>query len=206
MAKLVLQIFFLVGTYASLLSLILTLRPAEHAPSTIQTILFLLASAIFLSAVVYEIQDFVRHGPRLFTEQRKINAFMFKWISRAGRVAIFSRDLSWVQAHPRIQQLLSEKARRDELCICLPRRIPLTDDLEREGAQICTYPELDYTPESRFTIVNRGRTGARVAVGRAVGDKHRIDKFSHGEHPAFSVTNDLIEILTRLNRLRSAPR
>ena len=201
MFKMLVKIFFAFASYASLLSLILTIWPINQRPSTLQLSLFALASFILLLVVGNELLDYFRYGPRLFTQQRKINDYMYKWVSRGGRVAIFSRDLSWA-GEDRIRQLLLDKARPNELCICLPERIPAVEVLEREGAQICVYPELDYTPESRFTIVNRGRMGARVAIGRAIRDKHRIDEFSSGEHPVFSVANDLVEIVIRLERLR----
>lgn len=201
MARMVVKIFPSLASYASLLGLTYTIWPISQPASWPQLTLFAIASVMLLFVIVHEIHDFVTRGPWFFTDQRKINDYMYGWISRGGRVAIFSRDLSWAGEQP-IRDLLLEKARRDELCVCLPRKISLAEALEGAGAQICVYPELDYIPESRFTIVNRGRLGARVAIGRAVGKKHRIDEFSQGEHPAFSVANDLVEIVERLNRHR----
>lgn len=201
MARMFLKILPAFGSFASLFSLILTIWPMNQPLSRLQLALFVVALLLFLFVIGYEIQDHVRHGPRLFTNLRKINDYMYNWISRGGRVAIFSRDLSWA-GESRIKELLLSKARRDELCICLPKKIPAVEVFEREGAQICVYPELDYLPESRFTIVNRGRMGARVAIGRAIKNRHRIDEFSQGEHPVFSLANDLVEIVERLNRLR----
>ncbi|MCI0562065.1 MAG: hypothetical protein MN733_26555, partial [Nitrososphaera sp.] len=86
----------------------------------------------------------------------------------------------------------------NELTICLPDRIALADELEREGARVCLYPRLGYTPQSRFTIINKDRMDSQVAVGRRIRDKHVIEEFSLGEHPVFSVANDLVEVISRL--------
>lgn len=131
---------------------------------------------------------------------------MRRWIGGGGRVAVFSHDLTWVDE--RARRLLETKAQRNELEVFVPKRTgnvaALLDELERRGAAIYIYPELEYVPRSRFTIVNRGRVGPRVAVGRAVGDKWRIDIFSEGEDPVFAVANDLIEVIVNLNRARAA--
>ena len=88
----------------------------------------------------------------------------------------------------------------------MPNQISISDELKEAGAKIYLYPELEHIPQSRFTIVNHGQMGARVAVGRRSGDKHLIEEFSAGEHPAFSVANDLIEVVTRLNKIRTITR
>src|SRR5207249_10642646 len=127
-------------------------------------------------------------------------------ISRGGRVAIFSRDMSWVQ-DDEMRTLLGAKAHKNELHICLPQRIPLCDDLERQGAHIHVYPQLNYTPLSRFTIINKSRSDAHLAVGRAIEGKHLIEEFSLGEHPAFFIADDLIEVVMRLGQtVRTAAR
>ncbi|MGH7164128.1 MAG: hypothetical protein ACREIS_01225, partial [Nitrospiraceae bacterium] len=126
---------------------------------------------LFIIAITLEIRQWARSRPISLLTDAEIKDYMYKWISRGGRVAIFSRDLSWAVG-PEIRTLLSEKARRNELRVCLPENIPsvagLVNELERAGAEVCLYPELHYTPHSRFTIINKDRMDAQVAVGRRI--------------------------------------
>lgn len=107
---------------------------------------------------------------------------------------IFSRDMSWTDEKA-IRQVLMEKAGRNELTVFLEHPIPLTDELRRQGAQIVTYGALGHVPRSRFTIVDFGREGARVAVGVKVGNDHVIQEFRSGDHPFFAVAEDLVKLL-----------
>jgi len=157
-------------------------------------------------ALYFQITEYVAHRPIILKTAQQIRDYMFRWISRGGRVAIFSRDMSWVE-DDEMKDLLRAKARRDELHICLPTRILLSDDLQKEGAHIHVYPQLNYTPLSRFTIINKGRSDAQLAVGRAIEGKHLIEEFSLGEHPAFFIADDLIEVVMRLGQtVRTAAR
>ncbi|MBA7716071.1 hypothetical protein ES703_125132 [subsurface metagenome] len=124
---------------------------------------------------------------------------MYKWISGGGRVEILSHDMSWV-SDEEMKELLRSKARKDELCLCLPKEIPLSEELKKEGAQIYTYSELKYVPQSRFTIINSGRMDSQVAVGRRSGEKHVIEEFSIGKHPIFSVANDLVNLIIQFDQ------
>jgi hypothetical protein len=126
---------------------------------------------------------------------------MYNWIEKGGRVQIFSRDLSWAQDR-KMKAMLREKARKRELCLCLPQSIPLVDELEPAGAEVTLYPELDYIPQSRFTMVNWGRMDQRVAIGRLVDDAHVIEELSNKD-VAYFVAKDLIEILLRFNKVKS---
>lgn len=208
MLKVIIQSFVMLGTWASLIGAILIGRPTDQPLSCFQWILFGVASALLIVAVTYEVAHYILTRPTLFksADQRGINDFMRRWIGGSGRVAVFSHDLTWVDE--RARRLLETKAQRNELEVFVPKRTgnvaALLDELERRGAAIYIYPELEYVPRSRFTIVNRGRVGPRVAVGRAVGDKWRIDIFSEGEDPVFAVANDLIEVIVNLNRARAA--
>ena len=123
---------------------------------------------------------------------------MHDWIEHGGRVAIWTRDMSWAQ-NPETRRLLAEKARRNELILCLPELNELATELAAAGAEVCAYGagHLE-SPASRFTIAFFGRDGSRVAVGRAEGDTHVIDEFSAGGHPAFHLAEDLITLVRSL--------
>ena len=88
--------------------------------------------------------------------------------------------MSWAQTNE-TRQLLFDKATVGELIICLPQETSLTDELKESGAEVWTYNALESEPASRFTIVQYGQEGSRVAVGRRKGDYHVIDHFSAEE-------------------------
>ena len=64
-------------------------------------------------------------GPKTYRSTAKINSYMRKWVASAGRVVIFSRDMSWAH-EPATRNLLREKAQRNELTVCLEHPISLT--------------------------------------------------------------------------------
>jgi hypothetical protein len=126
---------------------------------------------------------------------------MFQWISRGERVAIFSRDMSWVD-DDQMRELLRTKARRHELILCTPRAIELSGELSQLGAEVHNYQELDYTPTARFTIINVGQHDSQVAIGRKIGGIHTIQEATSGHDPLFAVADDLLSIVSRLDRCR----
>lgn len=151
-------------------------------------------SIIALAAViVMEVQSVRNRRVLKLTDGNGIKKYMHDWISYGGRVAIWSRDMSWAQ-NPESRALLEKKARDGELIICLPESIPLTDDLQKLGAEICAYGRGGSAPASRFTIRFYERDGARVAVGRSLMQNHLIDEFDSGEHPAFYLAEDLVQL------------
>ena len=77
---------------------------------------------------------------------------MHDWIEHGGRVAIWTRDMSWAQ-NQETRGLLTEKARRSELILCLPELGALATELSKAGAEVCAYGATRLeSPASRFTI------------------------------------------------------
>ncbi len=188
---------------AALCGVLLMIRPPQE-PFDIPTGVLLGTTICFLVvAIILEIVSYCRTKPLLLADDGQIRDYMYKWISRGGKVVIFSNDMSWVR-DDEMKELLRSKASRDELCICLPNTTSLADQLECEGAEVCVYPELRYVPESRFTIINKGRMDARVAVGRRIKSKHMIEEFSAGDHPFYWVANDLTEIVRQFSHWKKA--
>jgi hypothetical protein len=183
----------------------------------LRTVLIVLFSVLVAVAAALEVSAFRRERLRGFRKTSKINRFMHDWISTEGRVAVFSRDMSWVEGEVHeswrervsrrarrdqrktTRELLAEKAGRGELIVCMPTRNTLAAELEREGASVLTYADLDLVPQSRFTIVRHGRADAHVAIGRALGGKHVIETFGNGQHPAFGMAEDLVRFVERVN-------
>jgi hypothetical protein len=188
----------LAGLYISLVAFYGSNPP--QAPLTWWQIL--LAAIFFVFLIVLTIADvhaYFASRPKTYKTDREINDYMFKWISNGGRVAIFTRDMTWAHEE-RIENLLLEKARRGELCICAAKNRHLVAKLSEAGAEVYEYPDASFTPRARFTIVNRGRDDARVAVGGRVQGKFVIREYANGEHPFFSVAHDFVEFLAVLNR------
>lgn len=194
----IVQILSTLGSYASLLSLILVIRDPSRSLGASHVFLFAFATALLLTALGTEVYRWRKSQPRRCHSPRQIRDYMYKWISSAGRVAIFSHDMSWVNDNE-MRNLLRQKAQASELRLCLPGNIALADDLRAEGAHVCVYPQLQYVPLSRFTIINLGRMDAQVAVGRNISGTHVIEEFSAGTHPVFAVANDLVEVITRIS-------
>jgi hypothetical protein len=127
---------------------------------------------------------------------------MKNWISKGGRVAVFTRDMTWANDND-MKKLLTKKAKDHELLLIMPEKIELSNQLETDGAEIFTYQELNHDPESRFTIIHKGRMDSEVAVGRKVNGKHKIEEFQKGQHPIFSIADDLIDILIKYNKINN---
>lgn len=180
------------GTAASVAGLLVTVPPNRPLAWALVSI----GGCFFLFLLITDLVEFRRHQPKKFKTPQKIRAFMRNWIALGSRVAIFTRDMTWADSKD-IRDLLVRKARADELTICCPKSIAITDELALEGARIVTYGHLGYVPLSRFTIVHDGRDDSHVAVGRRINNVHVIEEFSNGSHPVFAVTKDLVEMLRR---------
>lgn len=184
---------------ASVFGLFFTLHPAADPVSGSEGALLALLGVVFVVAAYFDIRDQRRNRPKRYRDLKHVNDYMFRWISRAGRVVIYTRDHSWAE-EARIRDLLVTKAKHDELTVCLPKPTALTEELHSLGAEIVTYPDLDYWPGARFTLVNDGRAAeAAVAIGRKEAGVHVIEEFPSGD-PVYAVTKDLVEVLRRLKK------
>lgn len=194
MFKLVAIASIQIAIYASILSLYFTLQPLGTDRPWWHWLLVAFAIIACFLLILREIVAHMRSVPKTYRSPRKINLYMRKWVSSGGRVVIFSRDMSWTDDEA-TRQVLREKAGRNELTICLEHPIRFTNELRQQGAQIVTYGALGHVPLSRFTIVDFGREGARVAVGVKVGNDLVIQEFRSGDHPFFAVAEDLVKLL-----------
>lgn len=161
---------------------------------------------INVAAIAWETVSHIQSAPKRFrlTQPGKIRRYMIRWLRSGGRSVIFTRDMTWVDET--VREILLAKARNRELTICLEHPLPIATELQREGAQVISYGELGVVPRSRYTIVDFGKNGARVAVGGAVHNHHVIQEFRDGEHPFFAVSDDLAKILIAYHRqMHAAP-
>ena len=122
-----------------------------------------------------------------------IRSYLMRWIKNGGRVAIWTRDMSWAE-DAEMNEMLRSKAQSRELIICLPDDTETTENLRNHGADVIAYGSWD-SPLTSFTIANYGRAGSRVAVGRRKGNLHVIQEFSAEEHSAFDMARDLVTLV-----------
>ncbi len=198
--ELVRKLVALVASFASMGGLLVAFLPSPRNLPSWAVALLVSATLFLVLLVVLEFLD--RRGRRVYakSDAEGIKRYMHGWIEHGGRVAIWTRDISWAQ-NPETRRLLTEKARRNELILCLPELNELAGELARAGAEVCAYgARLLESPASRFTIAFFGRDGSRVAVGRAEGETHVIDEFSAGGHPAFHLAADLITLVRALQQ------
>lgn len=197
MKTLLKNLFAHIGTVASIFGLFISLKNPQAQLNVWHWLLLILSIGLFIITIVFLIQEYLENKPKMCKNDQEIRDYMYRWISKGGRVVIFTRDMSWASDRE-MTDMLNNKARASELTLCLPNRIPLINDLEKAGASIIDYPNLNYTPRSRFTIINYGRDDAKVAVGKRVDvNKHLIEEYGIGQHPYFNVANDLINILNQ---------
>jgi predicted ferric reductase len=198
--ELVRKLVALVASFASMAGLLVAFLPSPKDLPWWAVTLLVMAFLAFIVLVVLELSDRRHRHVYAHTDAHGIRRYMHQWIEHGGRVAIWTRDMSWAQ-NPETRQLLIGKARRQELILCLPEVNALAEELVQAGAEVCAYGAgLLESPASRFTITFFGRDGSRVAVGRAEGDTHVIDEFGAGGHPAFHLAADLVTIARALER------
>ena len=133
MVRLISTIIVQFASYASIVGLYFSLSPiGETRPAWHWLVLGAVLAAV-IGLIYSEMVEFIRSSPKRYRTQSKINSYMCRWVSSGGRVVIFSRDMSWARDEP-VRSILHNKARRDELTICLERPTALTDELRENGA------------------------------------------------------------------------
>ena len=200
MHKLIGIIVLQAASCASILGLYFSLYPLGAVRPWWHWVLVAVTAVITVLLIVRDITDYYKSRPKIFHSKSDVSNYMRNWISSAGRVVIFSRDMSWAGEQATVDVLFS-KARQNELTVCVEHDMHLTRELEKAGARVITYGALNHVPRSRFTIVDYEKDGARVAVGASVKGQHVVQEFQSGEHPFFAVAEDLVKILSAYNEL-----
>jgi hypothetical protein len=168
----------------------------ENAQHELSWQLFAVAMCVFnFAAILWESISHFRNAPKTFrlTQPDKIRNYMIRWLQSGGRAVVFTRDMTWLNES--VREILIRKAQNHELTLCIEHMLPIAKELEKEGADIISYGDLGVVPQSRYTIIDFEKHGARVAVGGAVGRRHVIQEFREGDHPFFAVAADLAKIL-----------
>ena len=100
----------------------------------------LLVLALFCIFVFVVLEVLAHRGRRVYAKNDTdgIKRYMHNWIEHGGRVAIWTRDMSWAH-NADTRKLLREKAARGELILCLPEQNELAKELAAVGAEVCAY-------------------------------------------------------------------
>ena len=192
------RILLLSGSFASVAGASLSLIPPPYDIPKWGVVALTLAGVLFVLLVVLEFNSYQPY--RVFRQgnDRAIGRYMYKWIKRGGRVAVWSRDMSWAN-NERMYDLLEEKAGAGNLILCISQPICLSQKLSAAGAEVYVYGDWLTQGISRFTIANFERDGSSVAVGRAVRHSHVIEEFQEGHHPAYHIAADLVKLVRALH-------
>jgi hypothetical protein len=125
---------------------------------------------------------------------------LVKHISSSGRVAILSRDLTWVAAGSEAESLLVKKAENRELTVFVKSETPITSMLRSHGADIRCYLPASFNPRSRFTILDYQNSGAHVMIGAPSGTKHVIKHYGIDDFEVVDLANDFMSVLEARSR------
>ena len=184
------------GSLASIVGALLQFAPPLTLWPWWGIALLAIGTVLLLVFVVMEWRQQNRYRMYRKSDLKAIRRYMHKWIEPGGRVAIWTRDLTWaVEADTKA--LLTKKAEDNELILCIAAENELSGELRAAGAEVCFSGGLLESPACRFTITNFERDGSAVAVGRTVGDKHVIEEFGAGDHPAYHMAVDLVRVIRK---------
>ncbi|MDV6348051.1 hypothetical protein R2083_11055 [Nitrosomonas sp. Is35] len=139
----------------------------------------LLTIGIVTFFIVSDIKHELLDRKRFESNDPKIAVFLCEQLKKAGRVAIFSRDISWITSGSEAEKLLLQKANSKELVLFVQSITSIAQKLANEGAEVRTYQKFSgYKPKSRFTVLDYEKTGSRVLIGYSSNGEHLIDEFN----------------------------
>jgi hypothetical protein len=156
------------------------------------TLITLIVTAFAVTAMDYARYKASR-PKRYALNSAGIKSYMAEWLSSGGRAAVFSRDLSWA-AEGDTARLLEAKAGRGELIVFAGRETAELTRLAAGGAAVHNYGGFGFEPKARFTIVDYGKAGARLAIGFAEDGEHVIYEYGAGDHAVMALAGDLVAL------------
>ena len=86
----------IIGSYASMLGVALTLMTARDEFPWWAIFLIVLGFLLMILNIILELKS--RSNTRVYriTDRQRIRNYMYDWINGGGRVAMWTRDMSWV--------------------------------------------------------------------------------------------------------------
>ena len=203
------SIFASVGSFASIIALVISVHVRDDPFTPWQYGLIIAVGVFALWAIFSEIKAYIQLRKQTnrivfaIDDQNGINRYMYNWIRHGNRCAIFTRNMSWAN-DKKIMDLLLTKAKDKDLNIYIPEDTDISKELRSASAEVYTYEDLKITPMSRFTVVNWGKAGMRVAIGKQIGkNDHVIEEYSDEDSPLVAVTVDLLNIIEKYHRNRA---
>ncbi|MCL6424056.1 hypothetical protein Bequi_11815 [Brachybacterium sp. JHP9] len=170
----------------------------EVFSSAANTIIVIAALVLTVASAVCEIVGTAQDLPRTFKGRKrdaKILKYMTRLLSTNEQCVISSNDLSWVKNEAEIA--LINKARDGSLHLLMPAPNSLSKTLTSQGAVAYYYGTDGNRFRSRFTLINPGRSDARVAIGYGTKDAHRIQIIQAKDNPALHLVEDLYDFIKR---------
>ena len=147
------------------------------------------------------IERYLSYDKNAYPTKEEINDFMHNWLESNGKSVVFTRDMSWANDDAQVKDVLKTKARNKELTLVLSSQNQTSKELEKLGATVIEYGHLDYTPATRFTIVDYQTMNSKVAIGQKDEQEiHRINKYSKNDAPIFYLATDLINLISKLEK------
>jgi len=192
MIQLLLRLVSTMGTIVTAGS-VLWMSGQQPARPVKVALLALIVLAVLVTAV--DIAKYRSMRPKRYPlNSPAIKTYMEEWLKSGGRAAVFSRDLSWATGGE-TAEVLKAKSRRGELIVFAGRQTAELTGLAAEGAEVHNYAGFRFEPEARFTIVDYGKAGARLAIGFPEDGKHVIYEYSTANnHAIMALAGDLIAL------------
>jgi hypothetical protein len=124
---------------------------------------------LLIFVIIYTIHEHKKEEPIVLRNHNDVNNYLHKLIKTQGVIHIFSRDLSWVT--PDIKETMKKKS--SDLYVCVKKEISLTTELKENGANVYYYGDLEYEPESRFTIIRANKSEKQVAIATTKSENNK---------------------------------
>ena len=124
-----------------------------------------------------------------------ISDYLIEQLSCSGRVAVFSRDLTWVKRGSSAEAIFLNKSQANELTLFIKTETDVTRFLKTQGADVRIYSGKSFNPKSRFTILNYQNSGSRVMVGAPSGNRHIIKHYGSEDPEIVDLATDFVALL-----------
>lgn len=171
--------------------------------------IFIFALIASTAWLIFDIYHFILNKDKIFSYdekgKKKIANYLNKKISNSQKVAIFSRDLTWVPKDSKQYKTLSEKSKHSELILFLEQDTDISRHFVSSGAKVKKYSSAKlkgFNPKIRFTILNYGLSGNQALIGfKDEQGKHIIRSINFKKHPEIlDLIDDYISFLSAFTR------
>lgn len=138
-------------------------------------IALVLTGIISVTFLIYSEAKADEVNERVCQNDDEIKAAMRELVKSEGKVAIMSRDLSWVDTE--MEACISMK--KENMLICVEKETELTRRLVRAGVVVKCYGHVEFEPISRFTIIRFNKKDHQVAIAKTESSVRKKNTFKH---------------------------